>query len=149
MSFNAASTLMFFAGLVAAAGAAAGEAAFAAAGAAAFFTSIGDAALSGIAAGDFPATGVAVAASVARPAGDSSTVGEAFSSVAGEGDSSCAMAEAMKLKAATATHEMIDFIEFPFLEFEIKRWLSQDHSPTLAAIGRTMRPDPRCEGNRI
>jgi hypothetical protein len=36
---------------------------------------------------------------------------------------------------------MIDFIEFPFLEFEIKRWLSQNPSPTLAAIERTMRSD--------
>jgi hypothetical protein len=45
---------------------------------------------------------------VGLAAGDSSTVAEAFSSTGGEGDSSCAMADAMKL--ITTTNEMIDFI---------------------------------------
>jgi hypothetical protein len=79
-----------------------------------------------------------VAASVAAAAGVSSTVAEAFSSVAGDGDSSCAMADAMKLRAAIATNEMIDFIEFPFLSLRLNAGCYKTLPPTLAAIEHTV-----------
>src|SRR6266446_8609037 len=125
LSFNAASTLIFFAGF-SAAGEAAGEGEVAAA--VSFFLAAGD---SSEVAVDF-ADGVGVAVSC--------TVVEAFSSGATEGASSCASAEVTKLSAAIPRSDVINFIWISFSEVTFLNAGSRStRSPAPAVTKRNLR----------
>ncbi len=128
LSFNAASTLIFFAGFSAAAEAAGeGEAAAAAS----FSFAAGDSSEVAVDLAVGAADGVGVAVSC--------TVVEAFSSGATEGDSSCPSADVTKLNAATPRSDAVSFMRFSFLKLLFR---TQDRAASVPPLCRL--PNATC-----